>query len=34
LQEFVDTATRWVYGWSQLVMSYDKEAEVTEVKLS
>jgi len=33
LQEFNDTATRWVYGWSQLVVGHN-EAEVTEVKPS
>jgi len=33
LQEFNDTVTRWVYGWSRLVMGH-KEAEVTDVKLS
>ena len=33
LQEFNDTATRWVHGWSRLVIGH-KEAEVTEVKPS
>jgi len=33
LQEFNNTATRWVYGWSRPVMGH-KEAEVTEVKPS
>jgi len=33
LQEFIDTAMRWVYGWSQLVTGR-KEAEVAEVKPS
>jgi len=33
LQESIDTATRWVYGWSRLVMGH-KEAEVAEVKPS
>ena len=31
LQEFIDIATRWVYGWSRLVTGH-KEAEVAEVK--
>jgi len=33
LQKFIDTATWWVYGWSQLVTGH-KEAEVAEVKPS
>jgi len=33
LEEFNDTATRWVYGWSRLIMGH-KEAEVMEVKPS
>jgi len=33
LQEFIDAATRWVYGWSRLVMGH-KEAEIAEVKPS
>jgi len=33
LQEFIDTATRLVYGWSRLVTGH-KEAEVAEVKPS
>jgi len=31
LQEFIETATRWVYGWSRLVTG-QKEAEVAEAK--
>jgi len=33
LQEFIDAATRWVYGWSRLVTGH-KEAEAAEVKPS
>jgi len=33
LQEFIDTATRWVCGWSRLATGH-KEAEEAEVKPS
>jgi len=33
LQEFIDTATRWVYGWSRLVTGH-KKAKVAEIKPS
>jgi len=33
LQEFIDTAVRWVCGWSRLVTGH-KEAEAAEVKPS
>jgi len=33
LQEFIDTATWWVYGWSRLVTDHE-ETEAVEVKPS
>jgi len=33
LQQLIDIATQWVYGWSRLITGY-KEAKVAEVKPS